>query len=71
MTRDTFLSEVEAFLARHTVPASRLGREAIGDPNFVIDLRAGRSPSLRTVERVASWMARHSAAEPTPPEEAP
>jgi len=57
MTHKQFLADVEAFLARTGTSASRFGREAIGDPNFVLDLRSGRVPSLRTAERVMSHMA--------------
>lgn len=57
MTHEQFLADVEAFLARTGTSASRFGREAIGDPNFVLDLRSGRVPSLRTAERVMSHIA--------------
>ena len=34
-----FLAEIEAFLARERVSSSTFGRAAVGDPNFVRDLR--------------------------------
>lgn len=43
---------VEAHLrACGTAPAT-FGMEAVGDPNFVRNLRAGREPRSRTVARV-------------------
>ncbi len=52
-----FLAEIEAFLARERVPPSRFGRGAVGDPNFVRELREGRAPSLRLVDRARTYMA--------------
>ena len=43
---------------------SRFGFEALGDYGFVRGLRAGRSPRLATVERVAAWMDAYDAANP-------
>jgi hypothetical protein len=54
---DAFLAEIEAFLARERVPSSMFGRAAVGDPNFVRDLRDGRAPSLRLVDRARAYMA--------------
>jgi len=51
-----FLSEIEAFLARAGIRPSTFGRAAVGDPNFVRELRAGRAPSLRLVDRARAYM---------------
>jgi 2,4-dienoyl-CoA reductase-like NADH-dependent reductase (Old Yellow Enzyme family) len=63
-----FRAEIEAFLARERVPASTFGRAAVGDPNFVRQLREGRAPSLRLVDRARAYMAgrRRAAGEPAP-----
>jgi 2,4-dienoyl-CoA reductase-like NADH-dependent reductase (Old Yellow Enzyme family) len=53
-----FLAEIEAFLARERAAPSGFGRAAVGDPNFVRDLRDGRAPSLRLVDRARAYMAR-------------
>lgn len=53
---DAFLSEIEAFLAREHVRPSTFGRAAVGDPNFVRQLREGRAPSLRLVDRTRAHM---------------
>jgi hypothetical protein len=54
---DAFLSEIEAFHARERAPPSTFGRAAVGDPNFVRQLREGRAPSLRLVDRARAYMA--------------
>jgi len=55
--RETFLSDVEAFLSERRMDASLFGRNALKDPNFVFDLRKGRCPNLRTIQRVSEFMA--------------
>ncbi len=52
----SFLGEIERFLETESLDATALGKQALGDPNFVFDLRKGRSPSTRTIEKVRSWM---------------
>ena len=67
---DAFLIEIEAFLARERAAPSTFGRAAVGDPNFLRQLRDGRAPSLRLVDRARAYMAGRrlaagSTAEPT------
>lgn len=50
------LREVEKFLRQNDTPPTRFGREAVGDPRFVFDLRNGRDPRPRTVERVLAYL---------------
>ena len=50
------LRDVEKYLKSSNTPAARFGREAMGDPRFVFDLRNGREPRPRTVERVRSFL---------------
>lgn len=50
------LREVEKFLRRSDVAPTRFGREAVGDPRFVFDLRNGRSPRETTVARVLAYL---------------
>ena len=54
----SFLTEIEQYLAKASTDPTTLGKSALGDPSFVFDLRKGRSPSTRTIERVREWMAR-------------
>lgn len=70
-TQADFLARVEAYIAhRQDLTATALGREAVKDPNFVFDLRRGRSPSLAIVERVLRFMDQHPAADANANEEA-
>jgi sulfate adenylyltransferase subunit 2 len=53
---DPFLTAIEAYLKSSGLDASAFGKHALGDPSFVFDLRKGRSPSLRTMEKVRAVM---------------
>lgn len=53
----SFRDEVERFLLETKIEPTRFGREALKDPRFVFDLRKGRSPSGRTMDRARDWMA--------------
>jgi hypothetical protein len=50
------LHRVERFLRRRSMPPTVLGRAALGDPNFVRELRNGREPGPRTAARVAAFL---------------
>ena len=50
------LRDVEKFLRQNDTPPTRFGREAVGDPRFVFDLRKGRDPRPRTIERVRAYL---------------
>lgn len=52
------LLEVERWLRGRDITATQLGKESIGDPNLVGDLRSGRDPSSRTVARIRAFMER-------------
>jgi sulfate adenylyltransferase subunit 2 len=67
----SFLSEIELFLETSSLEPTALGKQALGDPNFVFDLRKGRSPSARTIDKVKGWMAEHTAAGKTAAEAKP
>ena len=53
-----FRSRVEAFLQTTGLKPSEFGRQAIGDPTFILSLRRGRSPTLATADKVEAFMAR-------------
>ena len=50
---------VETYLKRSGRTASGFGREVMGDPRFVFDLRRGRELRPPTAARVAAWLDRH------------
>ena len=52
-----FLREIEAWLRVTRTKPHLLGRQALGDPTFVLRLDRGRSPRLATVDRVRAFMA--------------
>lgn len=65
LTAETFLAEIDAFLAESGMSATAFGKAAVGDPNFVKDLRDGRSASLRLVEKVNAYISeQHGEAKP-------
>lgn len=51
-----FRSRVEAFLISSRMKMAEFGRESVGDPNFVANLRRGRSPTLGTADKVLSYI---------------
>ena len=48
--------EVEKFLRSNETAPTRFGRDAVGDPRFVFDLRRGREPRPQTVARVRAFL---------------
>jgi len=50
------LALVERYLADTGTKSTEFGRAATGDPSLVLGLRRGRSPRLRTVDRVVAYM---------------
>ena len=50
------LREVEKFLRSTDVAPTRFGRDVMGDPRFVFDLRNGREPRESTAERVRNFL---------------
>lgn len=63
--QDDFRADIEAFLQRHQMKPAAFGSQALKDPKFVFDLRKGRSPSLKTIDKVRAWMADYDAAHGT------
>ena len=51
-----FERRIADFLRRTRLTPSEFGERAIGDRKFCGDLRRGRSPTLRTVDRVLAFM---------------
>lgn len=52
------LRDVEKFLNATDITPARFGREAMGDPRFVFDLRNGREPRAGTVRKVRAYLER-------------
>lgn len=49
---------IETFLKKQSWSATRFGRELVGDPQFVFDLRSGREVRTETREKVKSAMSK-------------
>jgi hypothetical protein len=50
------LAKIETYLRSTRMAPTRFGREAVGDPQFVFNLRDGRRPRRCTVERVLRYI---------------
>ena len=50
------LREVEKYRNRSNVAPAKFGRDAMGDPRFVFDLRRGREPREATIRRVRTYL---------------
>jgi sulfate adenylyltransferase subunit 2 len=61
-----FLADIEKFLGEAGVDPTNLGKQALGDPSFVFDLKKGRSPSTRTMDRVRDWISKNRPSPKTP-----
>lgn len=53
------LDRIDHYLRRSKVSPSRFGRDVVGDPNFVMNLRDGRRPRQATLERIHIFLDRH------------
>ena len=47
---------IELYLRRTRTPPTRFGRESIGDPRLVTDLRNGRELREITEARLSAWL---------------
>lgn len=56
-SHEQIVANIDAFLDRHGMKPSRLGRDATGEPDLVRSIRGGRSPSLETLNKLAAFMA--------------
>jgi hypothetical protein len=52
------LERIDQYLRTTQTTPSRLGRDAVGDPNFVMSLRDGRRPRQSTLDRVLAFIER-------------
>lgn len=55
------LYRIERYLRASKMPPTNFGRQAVGDPRFVFDLRLGRVPRAGTCARVNAWLDARSA----------
>lgn len=55
-TDNNLLDRIEAFCRKKDLSLTGFGRKACRDPNLVAQLRAGRSPTLRTLKKIEIFM---------------
>jgi hypothetical protein len=53
------LRTIERHLRQTGIAPTRFGRDAVGDPRFVDDLRRGREPRRVTEQRVRAYLDQH------------
>lgn len=58
------LAKIETFLDRHKMKPTAFGRSAVGDGNLIANLKAGRSLTLKTAQRVLGYMATYRPDQP-------
>ena len=54
---EPLLEDISAFIQAHELSERNFGELALNDKNFVGDIRTGRSPSLKTVDKLRRFMA--------------
>jgi predicted transcriptional regulator len=58
MSTEDLLNEIEATLTKTGLSATKFGKDAVGDPSFVFDLREGkRDLRMSTVQKVRDFIA--------------
>jgi hypothetical protein len=62
ITETELLERINAFRGRHEMAPTTFGRKATGNANLIKELEEGKSPSLRTVQKVAKFMTEIDAA---------
>ncbi len=50
------MRRIEHFLARAEMKPTRFGREAVGDPRLISDMRNGRELRDSTAARIIAWL---------------
>jgi hypothetical protein len=56
MLNEQFKTQIEDFIQRVGITPTTFGRMALGDPNFISQLRNGRLCSLKTAEKICAFM---------------
>jgi hypothetical protein len=60
------LDLIDTYLRQTKTTPTRFGRDVVGDPNFVLNLRDGRRPRQRTVKRVMRFIEARERSESRP-----
>lgn len=52
----SLIRRIERFLERADMAPTRFGREAVGDPRLISDMKNGRELRDATIARIQSWL---------------
>ena len=55
-TREKLVAEIEAFLKRHSVSATRFGELSVNDTKLVFELRDGSDITTARMDKIRAWM---------------
>ena len=47
---------IQLFMEREGMAPTRFGREAVGDPRLIFDMRNGRELRNSTIARIQAWL---------------
>ena len=61
--REQLISEIDKYLVAHEMHPTDFGKAALKDPNFVFDIREGRNPSSKTIDKIRLFMAAKQASQ--------
>ena len=50
------MRRIEEFMKRADMKPTRFGREAVGDPRLISDIRNGRELRDATIARIQAWL---------------
>ena len=50
------IRRIEQFLERADMTPTRFGREAVGDPRLISDMKNGRELRDETIARIQAWL---------------
>ena len=50
------MRRIEKFLKREAMKPTRFGREAVGDPRLITDMKNGRELRDATIARIQAWL---------------
>lgn len=53
---DKLLQRINAYCERKKISPAAFGRKAFNDSSFVSDLKVGRSPTARTIQRAKDFL---------------
>lgn len=59
MTTEAFLKEIEEFLDRTDMRHTTFGKAVMNDPSFVTRMRNGGNPTMKTIEKVRTFIGRY------------